>query len=443
MIIRLLIALLLLAAVPAMAAEDQTPAALKLAQQQVRDTLLEQLQRQVGEAQTRADEAERRERDAEIQRLADQAKQAQARAGEEEQLKLAAQHELSIQEAKAELQNSAYSRLEILIGVFGALITAIVVFFAWNTKETAVAAAKSGVEDIRSKLDARLVEAEILVGKIKDHETQASKIIAALPPGEKPKSPEDRKTIADAARDARAKPPRDRTANEFRAIIIDLFTQAKWVDMLTAAQQMRLLHEGDDDFGFARFNEAFALEQLERPEAIAAWDDVIAHYENSTVLGAKELAVSALVNKGSALARLGRPMDSIAVSEEVIDLYGANDTPGLQRLAAFARINKGVALGQLGPPENEIAVYDEFITQYDVHKWPEMRDVVAFAYFNKARAYARQGVVAETITTLQSMLGAGCRLNHQQVANVPDFDPIRNDPAFKKFLDENKGQQTD
>ncbi|CAM9883322.1 unnamed protein product, partial [Phaeothamnion confervicola] len=165
MIIRL-IALLLLAAVPAMAAEDQTPAAPKLAQQQVRDTLLEQLQRQVGEAQTRADEAERRERDAEIQRLADQAKQAQARAGEEEQLKLAAQHELSIQEAKAELQNSAYSRLEILIGVFGALITAIVVFFAWNTKDAAVAAAKSGVEDIRGKLDARLVEAEILVGKI-------------------------------------------------------------------------------------------------------------------------------------------------------------------------------------------------------------------------------------------------------------------------------------
>ncbi len=443
MMIRLFVALLLFAAVPVMAAEDQAPAMPQLAQQQVRDTLLEQLQMQAREAQTRADEAERRERDAEIQRLADEARQAQARAGEEEQLKLAAQHELLIQEAKAELQEDAYSRMEILIGAFGAFITVVVIFFAWNTKETAVAAAKSGVEDIKGKLEARLVEAETLLAKIRKHETDASIIVRNLRPGEAPRSAEARQTVADVAREALQKSSRDRTANEFRAIITDFLTRGKWADMLTAAQQMRLLHEGDDDFGFARFNEAFALEQLERPEAIAAWDDVRAHYENSTVSGAKELAVSAHVNKGSALGRLGRPMDSIAVSEEVIDLYGANDMPGLQRLAGVARINKGVALGQSGAPENEIAVYDDLIAHYDANKWPEMGDVVATAYFNKARAYARQGVVAETITTLQSMLGAGCLLNHQQVANVPDFDPIRNDPAFKKFLDENKGQQTD
>lgn len=78
MMIRLFVALLLFAAVPVMAAEDPAPAMPQLAQQQVRDTLLEQLQMQAREAQTRADEAERRERDAEIQRLADEARQAQA-----------------------------------------------------------------------------------------------------------------------------------------------------------------------------------------------------------------------------------------------------------------------------------------------------------------------------------------------------------------------------
>ncbi len=440
MMIRLLIALLLFAAVPAtvtvMAAEDKGPVG---AAPQVRDVLLEQLQTQAREAEARASEAGRRERDAEIKRLADQAREAQAGLGQAEQRAREAELRQAVLQVKSDLQDNAYARLEILIGAFGALITVVVIFFAWNTRESAIAAAKSGVEDIRGKLEARLVEAETLVAKLRDHETDAGMIVRNLRPGTTPESKADQKTVADVAKLAAAKPPRDRSAEEYRAIIIDLFTRGKWPEMLTAAQQMRLLHEGDDDFGFARFNEAFALEQLERPEAIAAWDDVRAHYENSTVSGAKELAVSALVNKGSALGRLGRPMDSIAVSEEVIDLYGANDTPSLQRLAAFARINKGVALGQSGPPENEIAVYDDLIAHYDANKWPEMGDVVATAYFNKARAYARQGVVAETITTLQSMLGAGCLLNHQQVADVPDFDPIRNDPAFKKFLDENKG----
>ena len=339
--------------VPVMAAAQVLTAAPPQVEQQVRDAVLEQWQARAKEAEVRAEQAERRERDAELNRVADQAKQAQTRADTEEQLKLAAQRELFIQEAKAELQNNAYSRLEILIGVFGALITAIVVFFAWNTKETAVAAAKAGVEDIRGKFEERLREAEALVEKIRDHETQASRIFAALSPGEVVKSEEDRKTIADAAREASAKPPRDRTANEFRAMIIDLLNQAKWVDMLNTAQQMRLLHEGDVDFAFASFHEAYALSKLNRnKEAIAGYEHVIARY------GAAPEAV--------------------------------------------------------------------------------LRMQVASAFYNKVCAFAQMGQVAEAITALQSMISAGYSLNLKQIADDTDFDPIRNDAVFKKFMDDNK-----
>ncbi|HEX4889302.1 MAG TPA: hypothetical protein VFW37_02870, partial [Alphaproteobacteria bacterium] len=135
-------ALLLFAATPALAA-DGTRIAPQLAQLQAQDSLLEQLQSRTREAETRAAEAERREREAEINRLTDQAKQAQARADAEAQRNLAAQRELLIQQAKTELQNSAYSRLEIIIGMFGLLMTVLVIFFAFRATEQAVAEAKS------------------------------------------------------------------------------------------------------------------------------------------------------------------------------------------------------------------------------------------------------------------------------------------------------------
>lgn len=348
MIIRLCIAFLLFAFAPAMAAEDLS----SIAQQQA--PLLEQVQLQLRQAETRAAEAERRERDAEIKRLEDEARAAGARASAAEQSTMAAQRETFIQQARTELQDQAYSRLEILIGVFGVLITLIVIFYALRTEKAAVAAATAGVEDIREKLEKRLAEAETLVQRIKDHKTQAEKIVDNLRAGESPKTDAERKTVADAAKAALAKPPRERSATDYRAILIDCFTQKKWVEMLDAAQQMRLLHEGNENYAFARFQEAYALEELKRfDEAIAAYEDVLTRFGSAPEL--------------------------------------------------------------------------------------ELRKPVALAHYNKACAHARQGSGDEAVTALKAMIAAGRPLNPQEIAEERDFDPIREYPAFKKFLAENKG----
>lgn len=397
MVIRLLIGLLLFAAVPVMAA-DGTRIAPQLAQLQAQDSLLEQLQSRTREAETRAAEAERREREAEIKRLTDQAQQAQSRADAEAQRNLAAQCELFIQQAKTELHNSAYSRLEIIVGGFGALITAIVVFFAWNTKETAIAAAKAGVEDVRKTLVERLTEAEALLAKLHKHEIDFNERLRNLPPGEAPKSEEDRKTVTDVAREANAKPPRDLTANEYRAIIINLLITNRWDEMLEAAQQMRLLFsENSQDFIFARFQEAHALSQLDRQkEAVAVYENVIAHYAAAPVTDQREWLPAAWLGKGVAHGKLNSFEEEIAAYNEVLALCGA--APG-----------------------------DKL----------EDREWGAMAFFNMAAAYARQGKAKQTITTLQGMLNAGHPLHHEQIRNSPHFDRIRDDPAFKKFLDEN------
>ena len=425
------IVLLLFAATPPVLAQGLAAA---------QDILMEQLQTRTKEAEARAAEAEKREREAEINRLTDQAQQAQSHADAEAQRSLAVQRELSIQQAKTELHNSAYSRLEILIGVFGALITTLVVFFAWNTKETAIAAAKAGVEDIRGKLEARLMEAEALLEKIRKHQTDADKILKDLGPGEVPKSEADRKTIADAARVALAKPLKDRSANDYRTILTNYHAEEQWSDMLRTAQQMQLLHEAGEDFAFGRICEAYALGQLNRSEEeIAVYDDVVARFGAAPEAVLRVLVAIARVNKGAALYALNRFEEAIAVFEDVIAHYSAAPDAGLREQVAKAHVNKGAAFIRLDRLEEAISVYDDVILGYGASTEAGLRAQVAVAFYNRACAYAKMGRVAETITALQDMTKAGRPLNLKEIADETDFDPIRNDPDFKKFLDENKG----
>ncbi|MFZ5929757.1 MAG: TPR end-of-group domain-containing protein [Pseudomonadota bacterium] len=351
----LAIAFLFLCNAPVMAAEENKSAAPPQVEQQVRDAVLDQWQVRAREAEIRAEQAEVRERDAQLEKLTDQAKQAQTRMEQAEQRSRDAEIRQSVLQAKSDLEDKAYARLESVISVFGILLTGIIIFFSLSTKETAVAAAKAGVEDIRGKLEARLVEAEALVAKLRDHESKADSFLRELRPAQEPGSEQDRKTVADVAKEATPKLPRDRTANEFRAIIINLLIQKNWSDMLKASQQMQLLYDGDDDFGFARFNEAYALGQLNR------WDEAI-------------------------------------------------------------------------------AVYDALIGEYGGDKRREMRERIRKAHYNRACAYARKRSVRDTIIALQSMLRAGYTLIHKQITEDTAFDAIRGLPDFKKFLDENKGE---
>ena len=75
-----------------------------------------------------------------------------------------AERDLAIQTAilqsEERQQDKAYSRFEILIGFFGALITGIVIFFALRTERAAAAAARKELEDAQSKIDALSKRAE-------------------------------------------------------------------------------------------------------------------------------------------------------------------------------------------------------------------------------------------------------------------------------------------
>lgn len=359
----------------------------------MRDPVLEQLQRQRQEAETRATEAERRERDAELKRLETEAAQARARADQAERRASDEERKQFVLQAKSELENQAYSRLEILIGVFGALITAVVVFFAWNTKETAVAAAKAGVEDIRGKLEARLEEAELLLKNIRTVESQASEFMKNLPPGEAQKSEEDRKAVADVAVAALAKPSHDRSASEYRAIISKHEADKNWDEMLNAAREMQLLFsEKPEDLALALIAEGVALWQSGRPEnAISVWDGVVARFGAKTESALRERVARSLFNKAAALADMKQYRDEIATYDELISRFEDTMEPVFQELVAEALVNKGVAIARLGLYVDSIVLYDNVILRLESRLEVALQKQVAMALVNKAVSLGQLG----------------------------------------------------
>lgn len=77
------------------------------------------------------------------------------------------------------------------------------------------------------------------------------------------------------------------------------------------------------------------------------------------------------------------------------------------------------------------------IERYGAATEAGLRERVAMALYNKACVYARKGSAADAIMALQTMRTVGRPLDLEQIANDSDFDSIRDDPAFKKFLEEN------
>lgn len=447
------IALLLFAAAPPVLAQVSPPAA---------DSLLQQLQAQKIEAEARAAEAEKREREAEINRLTEQARQEKFRAAEAEQRARGAERKQDVLTAKSELENSAYARLEVIVGLsigfFGILITLIVLFITLRTEKAAVASAidagKRGIEEIQERAKEAVAEIEektheaeahlreilenkIISDKLLEEITQNHKFAQTSPAFETLESGQDRAPNANVAREALAMPPR--TANEFRTLIIHLQIREAWTDMLEAAQQMRLLHgEVDSDFVFARLNEGVALNKLKRhDEEVNVYDDVIARVDASPDAGLRQWAASAGVNKGVTLIGQRRFDDAIAAFDDVIVLYGAATELALREHAANARLNKGVLFFALNRFDDAIAEYDVVIEGYGAASEAGLREVVTRAFYYKVRTYAKRGLVAEAITVLQEMLRAGHPLPLKQIADVTDFDSIREHPDFKKFLKEN------
>jgi len=357
----------------------------------------------------------------------------------------------AILEAKVELSEAARGRLGVILGVlggvigmFGALATILVIFVTLRTERAALAIVQKETADVRSTLAEVQAEAEQILKQLaasKDHadrlivETQeaASRLLSGLP-----LQPFERQTFDEALAEIQNKPISELSADEFRTRIAGAAAAKDWKNLHDLAIVMRAMHKGDSDIAYALFAEGIALSALGRPEdAISVYADIVKHFGGSGVPALRELASMAQVNKGIALGKSGRPADAIVDFDDVVRRIGDSKMSAPSTPYVTALINKGTALVKLDRPEEAVVVYDNVVQYISDSSTPVRRDQVVMLHFNRACAYARLNNVDEALSAFNAWKTIQGTIDCAKIRNDPDFDPIRDDPAFIAFLRDN------
>ena len=170
------------------------------------------------------------------------------------------------------------------------------------------------------------------------------------------------------------------------------------------------------------------------PEALANFDERIELLKHMSVAGIDAQVVNALFNKGVTLRALGREIDEIAAYDDLIARFGDSDVVALQEHVAMALYNKGITLGALDREAEEIATYDDLIARFGGSDAVALQEPVARALFNKGCTLAKLRRIEDCITTLNQLADKRGGFDCAKIANDSDFDPIRTDPAFIKYL---------
>jgi tetratricopeptide (TPR) repeat protein len=162
-------------------------------------------------------------------------------------------------------------------------------------------------------------------------------------------------------------------------------------------------HDLANDLAGAIMNKGVALANLGRLEdAVSAYDEAIAIFRQLVEQeGRRDLAnnlAKAIMNKGSSLVNLGRLEDAVsAYNEAIAILRPLVEQEGRRDLAndlAKAIMNKGSSLVNLGRLEDAVSAYDEAIAirrpLVEQEGRRDLANALATALYNRALAFERQ-----------------------------------------------------
>lgn len=314
-----------------------------------------------------------------------------------------ARYQRDIAQIHADLIDRQTSWYEIwtgaLIGCFSLLVTVLLVAFSLRFGRQAVqeakAAATADLDQERQQVRGLLEEAKAAVSQIKADQEEIRQITDTLVAGQAPKDAKERGNLREIAAEALKKPSRERSAAEYRALIVVAFMDEEFETMLRHAQTMEALFADEakadsgassnaEDVAFAMFNIAYALGKLDRSEqSIAAYDALVDRFGSNSQPALQEQVAKALFNKGIRLGKLGRPADEISVYDDIVARFGRSALTALQDQVAKALFNKGVILGKLDRPTDEIAVYDDLLARFVDSAHPSLQGQVAMTLLNK------------------------------------------------------------
>ena len=232
--------------------------------------------------------------------------------------------DVAIAQAKAEVVGANNSTMGVIVTAitgFGAVFTTILLgSFAFATyrqsaiaaASAAAAAAKTEIHGVRAEFDILLATAQSAVESIQSNQQVAAALTANLqahvnstPTADPEPLPADEEAeLAAAVAAAKATPPAQRTAQQFRQLMLAAKQAGDWPAYREQAGAMAYLFaDAPDDLAFAMFGRAFASGQLDDHIAAAAgYADYLAKCPDD--IPARRAA--AFYNWGSALSAQAR-----------------------------------------------------------------------------------------------------------------------------------------
>jgi tetratricopeptide (TPR) repeat protein len=313
---------------------------------------------------------------------------------------------------RVELIDSQTSWFEILtssmIGLFGVLITVIVIFFALRFGKAAVAEAREELRTDRKDIEQLLADAKVSVAQIHAHRETAKELIGDTKPGEVPTDPKVQADLRSIAKDALAKPRRDRTLDDYRALVMAAFLEEDWLAMERRSSAMIYMFEDEideDSLCFALCQRGYALGKLGRlSEAFTTNDEVVSRFGSSEDPATQKQVAMALFNKGVALSALDRRADAITAYDDLAMRFGRSKLPDLQKPVAMALVNKGVSLNALDRRAEAVTAYDEVVRCFAESAFPALQEQVAMALLNKGVALVALDRRADAIVTYDEIV---------------------------------------
>jgi tetratricopeptide (TPR) repeat protein len=152
-------------------------------------------------------------------------------------------------------------------------------------------------------------------------------------------------------------------------------------------------------------NRASALDRLGHYEdKINLYDGLVSRFGSSNDPYIRSRAAAALVNKALTLKRLKGDEAAIVAYEDLDARFGgADEPPTVQTEVSRGLMNRALAFDRLGRHEEEIDVYDELAGRFGNSDDPDIRGRVAMALYNKALTlvdlgrYEESGLVFEDL----------------------------------------------
>ena len=398
-----------------------------------------------------------------------------------------ARYAKDIAEIKATILQSQTSWFESLISILGVLITVLMLYFSFRFGREAVAEAKlaatQGLEAERKEIQTLLDQAKAAVAQIHETRETAMELLKDMKPGEAPTDPGTKKQIGELAAEATAKPRRERTVEDYRALAIDAFVNKNWAEMERQAAAMEYFLEGeldDEGLAFALFNRAYALRELERrEEAGAAYGALVDRFRETDTPELRKSVEMALNNWGNALSdqakdKQGEAADALYAqagekfaaalaikpdNHEALSNWGnalleqAKTKQGEAADALYAQAGEKYAAALAIKPDNHAALYNwgAALLEQAKTKQGEAADALfaqaqekllageailpGSCFYNLACLAGLQGDAAGAAQWLEQSKRLGVRwLGCERVLAEADFASVRDTPQFQAAL---------